>query len=128
MNIKRNLLILSIFLLIFITINMQVVHSEVKDNQFINHENEFNNYEDSIYIENNIMEESLTTNNNLGFIEYGNEKYYLDQYYVMVIGEKYIDNKWYYFHANGQMARFTFINYPFFIDISSSKISFKNVF
>ena len=93
MNIKRNLLILSIFLLIFVTSNMQVVHSEVKDNQFINHENEFNNYEDSIYIENNIMEESLTTNNNLGFIEYGNEKYYLDQYYVMVIGEKYIDNK-----------------------------------
>lgn len=43
MNIKRNLLILSIFLLIFVTSNMQVVHSEVKDNQFINHENELDN-------------------------------------------------------------------------------------
>ena len=32
----------------------------------------------------------------------------------MVIGEKYIDNKGYYFHTNGQMARFEFINKKYY--------------
>ena len=105
MNIKKGSLTLSVFLLMSVIGNTKIVHSEVKDNQFIQQENEFNNGENNIYIENNIMEEKLTTNNNLGFIEKDKNVYYILEDGSYAIGLHNIDNEFYYFNEEGIMQK-----------------------
>ena len=105
MNIKKGSLTLSVFLLMYVIGNTKIVHSEVKDNQFIQQENEFNNGENNIYIENNIMEEKLTTNNNLGFIEKDKNVYYILEDGSYAIGLHNIDNEFYYFNEEGIMQK-----------------------